>query len=60
MPSMLMLGRDTIQPIDLILALLRHTSQDPSACVSYSTHNLAEVQNLAKKKIGGTQLRQKK
>ena len=58
--NMLMLGRETIQPIDLILCLPRQTPQDPPNWVATLTSNLSDIHNLAREKISQTQLRQKR
>ena len=58
--NMLMLGRETIQPNDLILGLPRPTTQDPLTWVANLSNNLSQVRQLARKKIGQTQLRQKR
>ena len=41
--NMVMLGRETTQPIDLILGLPRHTPQDPPNWVATLTRNLSRV-----------------
>ncbi|MCG8048702.1 MAG: DDE-type integrase/transposase/recombinase, partial [Candidatus Thiodiazotropha endolucinida] len=58
--NMLMLGREIIQPIDLILGLSSATPRDPPSWVDNLTRNLANVHKLAREKIGNTQLRQKR
>ena len=58
--NMLMLGREVIQPIDLILGLPRPSPQDPATWVAYLTSNLSKIHTLAREKIGSTQLRQKR
>ena len=58
--NMLMLGREVIQPIDLILGLPRPAPQDPPTWVAYLTSNLSKIHNLAREKIGETQLRHKR
>ena len=58
--NQLMLGREVIQPIDLILGIPKPTPQDPSDWVKQITYNLSEIHNLAREKIGKTQLRQKR
>ncbi|MCG8035188.1 MAG: DDE-type integrase/transposase/recombinase [Candidatus Thiodiazotropha taylori] len=58
--NMLMLGRETIQPIDLIIGLPKPTPQDPPTWVANLTRNLSNVHDLAREKIGQTQLRQKR
>ena len=58
--NMMMLGRETTQPIDLILGLPRHTPQDPPNWVATSTRNLSHVHNLARDTIGKTHLQQKR
>ena len=55
--NMLMLGRETIQPIDLMLGLSRHTPQNPSNWVESLSHNLSNTHSLAREMIGKTQLR---
>ena len=57
---MLMLGREVIQPIDLILGLLRPAPQDPPTWVANLTSNLSKIHNLAREKICETQLHQKR
>ena len=58
--NMLMLGRETIQPIDLILGLPGPSPQDPPTWVANLSKKLSEVHQLAREKIGNTQLRQKR
>ena len=58
--NQLMLGREVLQPIDLILGVHRETPQNPSNWVSTLTHTLSEIHNLARENIGKTQLRQKR
>ena len=58
--NMLMLGREVIQPIDLILGTPRASPQDPPTWVANLTSNLSNVHKLAREKIGETQLRQKR
>ena len=58
--NMLMLGREVVQPIDLILGLPRPTPQDPPTWVSNLSRNLSNAHKLAREKIGDTQLRQKR
>ena len=58
--NMMMLGRETTQPIDHILGLPRHTPQDPPNWVATLTCNLSRVHNLARETIGKTQMRQKR
>ena len=58
--NMLMLGREVIQPIDLILGTPRATPQDPPTWVANLTSSLSSVHKLAREKIGETQLRQKR
>ena len=58
--NQLMLGREVIQPIDLILGIPKPTPQDLSDWVKQITYNLSEIHNLAREKIGKTQLRQKR
>ena len=58
--NMLMLGRETIQPIDLILGLPGPSPQDPPTWVANLSKNLSQVHQLAREKIGSTQLRQKR
>ena len=55
-----MLGREVIQPVDPILGIPKPTPQDPSDWVKQITYNLSEIHNLAREKIGKTQLRQKR
>ena len=55
-----MLGREIIQPIDLILGPSRQTPQGPSNWVKTLSHNLSEIHHLAREKIGETQLRKKR
>ena len=54
--NQLMLGREMIQPIDLILGIPKPTPQDPSDWVKQITYNLSEIHNLAREKICETQL----
>ena len=49
-----------IQPFDLMIGLNRHTAQDPHTWIKTLSHNLSEARKLARKKIGGTQLHQKR
>lgn len=58
--NMLMLGREVIQPIDLILGLSKPTPLDPPTWVANLTSNLSKIHILAREKIGETQLRQKR
>ena len=58
--NMLMLGREVIQPIDLILGLPRPAPHDPPTWVANLTSYLSKINNLAREKIGETQLRQKR
>ena len=58
--NMLMLGRENIQPIDLMLWIPSHTPQDPPTWVANLTSNLSKIHKLAREKIGETQLRQKR
>ena len=58
--NQLMLGREVIQPIDLILGLSEQSPQNPPNWVGTLAQNLSEIHNLARKKIGETQLRQKR
>ena len=58
--NMMMLGRETTQPIDLILGLQRHTPQDPPNWVAKLNRNLSRVHSLARETIGKTQMRQRK
>ena len=58
--NMLMLGREVVQPIDLILGLPRPTPQDPPTWVSNLSRNLSNAHKLVREKIGDTQLRQKR
>ena len=58
--NMLMLGRETIQPIDLILGLPGPTHQDPPTWVANLSNNLSQVHQLAREKTEQTQLRQKR
>ena len=58
--NMMMLGRETTKPIDLILGLPRHTPQDPPNWVATLTRNLSRVHQLARETIGKTQMRQKR
>ena len=55
-----MLGREVLQPIDLILGISGQNPQNPSNWVASLTHTLLEIHNLAREKIGKTQLRQKR
>ena len=56
----LMLGREVIQPIDLILGLSEQSPKNPPNWVGTLAQNLSEIHNLARKKIEETQLRQKR
>ena len=58
--NQLMLGREVLQPIDLILGISGQNPQNPSNWVASLTHTLSEIHNLAREKIGKTQLRQKR
>ena len=58
--NLLMLGREVIQPIDLIVGLPRPAPQDPPTKVANLTSNLSKIHTLAREKIGSTQLRQKR
>ena len=58
--NQLMLGREVIQPIDLILGLSEQSPQNPPNWVGTLAQNLSEIHHLARKKIGETQLRQKR
>ena len=58
--NMLMLGREVVQPIDLILGLPRPTPQDPPTWVENVSRNLSNAHKLDREKIGDTQLRQKR
>ena len=58
--NMMMLGRETTQPIDLILGLPRHIPQDPPNWVETLKRNLSRVHQLARETIGKTQMRQKR
>ena len=58
--NMLMLGGETIQPIDLILGLPGPTPQDPPTWVANLSNNLSQVHQLAREKTGQTQLCQKR
>ena len=58
--NMMMLGRETTQPIDLILGLPRHIPQDPPNWVETLKRNLSRVHQLAREAIGKTQMRQKR
>ena len=58
--NQLMLGRKVIQPIDLILGLSEQSPQNPPNWVGTLAQNLLEIHNLARKKIGETQLHQKR
>ena len=58
--NMMMPGRETIQPIDLLLGLRRHTPQDPPNWVATLNRNFANVHSLARETIGKTQMRKKR
>ena len=58
--NMLMLGRETIQPNDLILGLPGPSPQDSPTWVANLSKNLSQVHQLAREKIGSSQLRQKR
>ena len=58
--NMMMLGRETTQPIDLILGLPRHTPQDPPNWVATLSRNLSKIHSLARETTGKTQMRQKR
>ena len=58
--NMLMLGREVIQPIDLMLGIPIQTPQDPPTWVANLTSNLSKIHKLAREKISETQLRQKR
>ena len=58
--NQLMLGREVIQPIDLILGISKSAPQDPSNWVENLANNLSEIHRLAREKIGKSQLCQKK
>ena len=58
--NMLMLGRETIQPIDLLLGLNTQHSRELHEWVQELMSNLSSVHALAREKIGQTQLRQKR
>lgn len=58
--NMLMLGKEVIQPIDLILGLSKPTPLDQPTWVADLTSNLSKIHILAREKIGETQLRQKR
>ena len=55
-----MLGREVIQPIDLILGIPKPAPQDPSNWVENLANNLSDIHRLAREKIGESQLRQKR
>ena len=58
--NQLMLGREVIQPIDLILGISKPSPRDPSNWVENLANNLSEIHKLAREKIGERQLRQKR
>ena len=46
--NMLMLGREVIQPIDLMLGLNRHNAKHPPTWVKNLSHNLSEAHKLVR------------
>ena len=58
--NMLMLGRETIQPIDLLLGLNIHNSHEVHDWIQNLVSNMSSIHNLAREKIGLAQLRQKR
>ena len=58
--NMLMLGRETIQPVDLMLGLSNQTPKSPSAWVTSLVENLSNANRSAREAIGLTQCRQKR
>ncbi len=57
--NMMMLGRETLQPIDIVLGRAG-SPQLPSEWVADLVSNLSKVHEVAREKIGETQLRQKR
>ena len=58
--NMLMLGRETIQPVDLMLGLSNQTPKSPSAWVTSLVENLSNANRSAREAIGLAQCRQKR
>ena len=57
--NLLMLGREVIQPIDLILDISKPAPQEPSNWVENLAKNLSEIHRLAREKIGESQCARK-
>ena len=56
----LMLGRETIQPIDLIIGQFDSTPYSPNEWVQDLSNNLSQAHKIARERVGQTQLRQKR
>jgi transposase InsO family protein len=61
-PNRMMLGRETIQPVDLLLGTFDVNSElyEPHQWVKYLGHTLNQVHRLARENLQSAQLRQKR